>query len=77
MCHIIIRGANVLYYDKSWSESQGYMGTKVQGNRILVEEPVPTLLSLYMLPANVARVLYTSYVLIHSWCASKSLRGTI
>jgi hypothetical protein len=40
--------------DVIWSESQGYMGTKVQGNRIFVEESVPTLPSPCMLPANLA-----------------------
>jgi hypothetical protein len=40
--------------DVIWSESQGYMGTKVQGNRILVEESGPTLPSPCMLPANLA-----------------------
>jgi hypothetical protein len=42
------------------SESQGSMGMKVQGDSILVDDSAPTLLSPYMLPANVARVMHTS-----------------
>jgi hypothetical protein len=37
------------------------MGTKVQVDRNLEEDLVPTLTSLYILPANLARVLHPSY----------------
>jgi hypothetical protein len=42
-----------------WSESQSYMSTKVQGDRIVEEDLVPTLPPPYILPANLARVLNT------------------
>jgi hypothetical protein len=37
------------------------MGTKVQGDRNLEEDLALTLPSLYILPANLARVLHPSY----------------
>jgi hypothetical protein len=46
--------------DTRWSESQGYMSTKVQGDRILEEDPLPTLPPPYILSANLARVLHPS-----------------
>jgi nitrogen fixation-related uncharacterized protein len=49
----------ILYY-YYWSESQGYMSTKVRGDKILEEDLVPTLPPPYILPANLARVLHPS-----------------
>jgi hypothetical protein len=46
--------------NENWSESQSYMSTKIQGDRILEEDLVPTLPPPYILSANLARVLHPS-----------------